>query len=72
MKTPELIALGLAGVALYFIVNRNGTATQAVNPANGAIASTKPAYWNSDFGSSTWSESINAAANARLSRQGSI
>lgn len=69
MKTPELIALGLAGVALYFIVNRS-TNTAAVNPANGPII--KPAYWTSDFGTDTWSESINAAANSRLQRQGSI
>lgn len=66
MKTPELIALGLAGVALYLIVNRSTSA--AVNPANGPII--KPAYWASDFGTDTWSESINAAANARLARQG--
>lgn len=70
MKTPELIALGLAGVALYFIVNRNTSA--AVNPANGNIPNYKPAYWTSNFGSEAWSESLNAAANARLQRQGSI
>lgn len=69
MKTPELIALGLAGVALYFIVNRNTSA--AVNPANGSIPKV-PTYWTSDFGSDAWRESINASANARLQRQGSI
>lgn len=72
MKAPEMIALGLAGVALYFIVNRNSSGTVAVNPANGSIPSTKPAYWSANFGSDAWSESINAAANSRLQRQGSI
>lgn len=67
MKAPELIALGIAGVALYFIINRSTNA--AVNPANGRIPR-MPEYWTSDFGSEAWSESINAAANARLKRQG--
>lgn len=67
MKTPELIALGLAGVALYLIVKRGGSA--AVNPANGKIPKL-PTYWTSDFGSEAWSQSLNDAAAARLKRQG--
>lgn len=67
MKAPELIALGLAGVALYFIVSRGSA--RGVNPANGKIPRV-PEYWTADFGSEAWSESINAAANARLKRQG--
>lgn len=72
MNNTNLIVLGLAGIALYFIV-KNTTTTGAVNPANGPIP-VKPDYWDSGtaFGSDAWSESINAGANARLQRQGSI
>lgn len=69
MNTSEIIALGLAGVALYFIVNRS---TAAATTSTGKTSTGLPLYGSAPFGSDSWSEAINAAANARLQRQGSI